>query len=92
MTITEVRIYLSDEEKVKAYVTAVIENALVIHDMKIIARGPELFLAMPSRKMKDGKFKDIAHPIKAEIRAAFEKTILDAYLAKLASSNIPAQS
>lgn len=55
MSITEIRIKLTDDprNKLKAYCSVTIDDALVIRDLKIIegAKGP--FVAMPSRKLAD---------------------------------------
>lgn len=79
MEITEVRIFPVDEAKLRAYVTITLDGCFVVRDLKVID-GPEgLFIAMPSKKRKDGTFKDIAHPLNAETRERFERVILDEY-------------
>src|SRR3954470_13154271 len=80
MDITEVKVFPVDEEKLKAYITIVLDNCFVIRDLKIISGNAGLFVAMPSKRRKDGTFKDIAHPLNQATRAAMEKRILDAYL------------
>jgi stage V sporulation protein G len=40
---------------------------------------------MPSRKMKDGTFKDIAHPLNSETRQMIEKKVLAEYGHELAN-------
>jgi stage V sporulation protein G len=45
-----------------------------------VIRGPKgFFVAMPSKKRKDGTFRDIAHPINRDTRVEMEKAILNAY-------------
>jgi len=83
MQITEVKVFPVDEEKLKAYITIVLDNCFVVRDLKIIGGNAGLFVAMPSKRRKDGTFKDIAHPLNQETRAVMEKTILDAYLAEI---------
>jgi stage V sporulation protein G len=83
MEITEVKIFPVQEEKLKAYVTIVIDNCFVVRDLKIILGTTGLFVAMPSKRRKDGVFKDIAHPLNQETRMIIEKQILDSYLAEL---------
>jgi stage V sporulation protein G len=80
MEITEVKIYTVDEEKLKAYVTIVIDNCFVVRDLKIIHGNSGLFVAMPSKKRKDGTFKDLAHPLNQATREMVEKKVLDGYL------------
>jgi stage V sporulation protein G len=85
MEITEVKVFPVDEEKLKAYIAVVFDNCFVIRDLKIISGTSGLFVAMPSKKRKDGTFKDIAHPLNQSTRATMEKKILDAYLMEIKS-------
>ncbi len=80
MEITDIRVRrMSSEGKMKAVVSVTFDNALVIHDIKVIEGQDRLFIAMPSRKMPDGTFKDIAHPIKVEVRTELQDAILKKY-------------
>lgn len=83
MEITEVKVFPVNEEKLKAYITIVLDNCFVVRDLKIISGTTGLFVAMPSKRRKDGAFKDIAHPLNQSTRAVMEKTILDAYLGEI---------
>src|ERR1700759_4316492 len=83
MEITEVKVFPVDEEKLKAYITIVLDNCFVVRDLKIISGTAGLFVAMPSKRRKDGTFKDIAHPLNQGTRELMEKRILDAYLDEL---------
>src|SRR5436305_6490881 len=83
MDITEVKVFPVDEEKLKAYITIILDNCFVVRDLKIISGTAGLFVAMPSKRRKDGSFKDIAHPLNQATRATMEKRILDAYLAEI---------
>lgn len=79
MKITEVKVFPVNEERLKAYVTITIEGVFVVRDLKIIKGNEGLFVAMPSKKRKDGQFKDIAHPLNQETRDEIEAAIFDAY-------------
>jgi len=79
MEITEVRIHLRPESKLKAFATITFDNTFVVHNVKIVNGKKGLIVSMPSRKVKDGSFKDIAHPITNEFRSKLEKAVLDAY-------------
>lgn len=79
MEITEVRIRLRDENKLKAYVNITIDNAFAVRGLKVINGEKGLFVSMPSRKRKDGKYEDIVHPINNETRQMMEKRILEEY-------------
>jgi stage V sporulation protein G len=79
MRITEVKIFPVNEERLKAYVSITIEDVFVIRDLKIIKGVTGLFVAMPSKKRKDGQFSDIAHPLNQETRNLIEDMVFDAY-------------
>ncbi len=79
MEITEVKVYPVNEDRLKAYVTITIDNVFVIRDLKIISGNDGLFVAMPSKKRKDGQFRDIAHPLNQETRELIENMVFEAY-------------
>lgn len=81
MEVTEVRVFVADEddERLKAYATVTFDNCFVVRDLKIINGNSGLFVAMPSKKRKDGTYKDIAHPIHSEFRQSLENIILEKY-------------
>lgn len=80
MNITDVRIRkVSDEGKMKAIVSITFDNEFVVHDIKIIDGQNGLFIAMPSRKMSEGEFKDVAHPILSETRNKIKDAIFAEY-------------
>jgi stage V sporulation protein G len=79
MQITEVKITLKDEEKLKAYASITFDNAFVVRGMKVINGNTGFFISMPSRKKSDGTYQDIAHPINNETREMIESAILEKY-------------
>ncbi|PIU19013.1 MAG: hypothetical protein COT16_00400 [Elusimicrobia bacterium CG08_land_8_20_14_0_20_44_26] len=85
MEITEVRIYLREEAKLKAYATITFDGSFVVHNMRVIDGKNGLFVAMPSRKKKDGTHQDIAHPITADLRKKIEEAVLSEYNKTLAN-------
>lgn len=54
MEITEVRIVLKDspDKKLKAYATVTFDDVFVVRNIKVIEGSSGLFIAMPSRKVK----------------------------------------
>lgn len=82
MDFTEVRVTLRDEPRLKAFVNVTFDDDFVVRGMKVIEGRKGLFVAMPSRKGKDGTFRDIAHPINNEMRKKLEKVVLDEYYSK----------
>ena len=80
MNITDVRIRkVSDEGKMKAVVSITFDDEFVVHDIKIIEGQNGLFVAMPSRKLGEGDFRDIAHPLLSETRNKIKDAIFAEY-------------
>ncbi|HLB40953.1 MAG TPA: SpoVG family protein, partial [Candidatus Babeliales bacterium] len=48
-------------------------------DLKVIQGDQHLFVSMPSRKKKDGTFRDIVHPLNAEMRSSVEEKVVEEY-------------
>jgi len=90
MEITEVVIRPVTDERLKAYVSMTLDNALVIKDIKIVEGQNGLFVSMPSRRRKNGKYQDIAHPINTEFRKQVETRIFDEYRV-IIGDEIPAE-
>jgi stage V sporulation protein G len=79
LDISEIRITLRDDNKLKGFASITLENAFVIRGLKIIEGASGLFIAMPSRKRKDGTFQDIAHPINMSTREWMENQVIAEY-------------
>jgi len=80
MKITEVKIYpVEDGGRLKAYATMVFDDSFIIRDLKVIEGDKGFFISMPSRKRKDGSFRDIVHPLNSETRSDIEKKIIEEY-------------
>lgn len=79
MEITEVKVFPIQEEKLKAFVSIVFDHCFMINDIKIIQGRDGLFISMPSRKKKNGEFKDVAHPLNNETRRMIEDRVLAEY-------------
>ena len=90
MKITEIRISLRDDNKLKAFASITLDNCFVIRGLKIIEGAKGVFVAMPSRKRPDGTYQDIAHPINNETRDWMEGLIIDAYREELANAETEA--
>jgi stage V sporulation protein G len=77
MKITEVKVYPAKEGgRLKAYATIVFENCFIVRDLKVIEGNKGLFVSMPSRRRKDGTFRDIVHPLNSETRSAIEESVI----------------
>jgi stage V sporulation protein G len=79
MEITDIRLSLRDEGKLKAFVSVTFDSCFVVRGIKIIEGSRGLFTAMPNRRKTDGTFQDIAHPIHRRMRERLEERILDEY-------------
>ena len=83
MNISEIKIFIVNEERLKAYVTITLDACFVVRDLKIIQGPGGLFVAMPSKKRKDGQYRDIAHPLNQQTRELLEDQIFAAYESEL---------
>jgi len=86
MEITEVKIYpAKDNGRLKAYATVVFDNCFIVRDLKIIEGDKGFFVSMPSRRRKDGTFRDIVHPLNSDTRKMIENRIVEEYKVVAAS-------
>ena len=83
MEITEIRVTLREEERLKGFANVTFDHSFVIRGMKIIQGNDGYFVAMPSRKRPNGTHQDIAHPVNSAMRELIEKKVLEAYEAEL---------
>src|ERR1035437_7211247 len=84
MEITEVKVFprgagASEDQKLKAYASITFDSSFVVRGLKVIDGKNGLFVVMPSRKLSDGTFKDIAHPLNTDMRKSIEAIVLDKF-------------
>ncbi|HZJ89007.1 MAG TPA: septation regulator SpoVG [Sphaerochaeta sp.] len=80
MDISEVRVRkVNQAGKLKAYVTVTFDDQFVVHNIKVIEGRDGDFIAMPSRQLANGEFKDVAHPISSEFREYLQRVVMEAY-------------
>ncbi len=79
MKITSVRVYPVSEEKLKGFASVVFDSCFMVKDIKIIRGEEGLFVSMPARKRKDGRYDDVAHPLNSGTRRLIEHRILAEY-------------
>jgi stage V sporulation protein G len=79
MRITNVKVYLRDEGRLKSYATVTFDDSFIVKGLKLIMGNKGFFVAMPSKRMKDGTYRDIAHPINSETRRMIEEAVLAEY-------------
>ena len=91
MKITDIRLRAvksENEVKLKAYADVTFNGSFVVHGLKIIDGQKGMFVAMPSRKMPDGEYKDIAHPITPELRKEITDTVIAKYNEVMANEGV----
>lgn len=80
MEITDVRIRkVNGESKMKALASVTFDHQFVVHEIRIIDGQNGMFIAMPSRKMSDGAYRDIAHPLDGATRQMIQEAVLRRY-------------
>jgi stage V sporulation protein G len=92
MEITQIKVFPVDEEKLKAFVSVVFDECFMVNDIKVIQGRDGLFISMPSRRKRNGKFKDVAHPLNNETRRMIEEQVLDEYDRALEGRDAEAKS
>jgi len=85
--ITEVRIYPTNEDLVRAYVTIVFDNGFMIREIRVIKGPTGLFVSMPAKKQRESTHRYIAYPANAETRNMIEQAILAEYTKVVAESD-----
>ena len=81
MQITKVTLRPVAMNKVCAIASIVIDDCFVIHDLRVVNGDKGLFVAMPSRKLPNGEFRDICHPINTDARNSIQQSVLDQFAA-----------
>ncbi len=92
MEVTEVRVFPVEEERLKAYATITFDHCFLVRDLKVIHGNKGLFVAMPSKKRKDGTYQDTAHPLNRETRQMIEDKVLGEYHRLVAEDGSKVQS
>ncbi|HOJ46243.1 MAG TPA: septation regulator SpoVG [Bacillota bacterium] len=78
MHITDVQVRRVDEAgRMKAIASVVFNDVFVVRDIRVIEGDDGRFLAMPSRKLPNGEYRDVAHPITADMREQLTKLVLE---------------
>lgn len=79
MDITKVTLRPVAMNKVVAIASIVIDDCFVIHDLRVVNGDKGVFVAMPSRKLPNGDFRDICHPINTDARNSIQQAVLDQF-------------
>ncbi|HNW92268.1 MAG TPA: septation regulator SpoVG [bacterium] len=88
MQVTNVRVRLFDktDSKLRGFATITFDDCFMVHNIRIINGTTGLFVAMPDRKLKDGEYVNVAHPMNNDTRKMITDAILDEYQAVRAAA------
>ncbi len=79
MEITDVRNIPRGREASEGLRIDRFDDCFIVRDLKVIQGDSKFFVAMPSKKMKDGSFRDTVHPLNNATRQMIEESVLGAY-------------
>ena len=81
MQVTACRVFLNqiDDKHLKGFASIIFNDCFAVTDLKIIYGNRGLFVAMPSRRRRDGSFRDVAHPVSKDLRDHIEEVVLSHY-------------
>jgi stage V sporulation protein G len=80
LNITDVRITkIEGDEKLRGFAAIVLDDCFLVGDLRVVEGEDGYFVAMPSKRKRDGSFKDIAYPLNNDVRTAIEEKVLLAY-------------
>ncbi len=87
MNITQVKVKVlkREDSKFRAVASITIDDDFVVHDLKLIEGQDGLFIVMPSKKTPDGQYRDVAHPLRTEIREQIKNAVIEEYEKDLAA-------
>jgi len=91
ITRVEVRPMRNEEGSLKAFCSVVFDDVFIVHSVKVIQGKESLFVAMPSREMRSGEFRDTAHPIDNDFRLKMEQAILKRYREVVGEDDLPTE-
>ncbi len=88
MNITQVKVKVlkREDSNFKAVASITIDDAFIVHDLKLIEGKDGLFVVMPSKKTPDGQYRDVAHPLRTEIREQINQAVIEEYNKMLESA------
>jgi stage V sporulation protein G len=79
LAVTDVQVRLVENERLRGWATITLNDSFVVKGIRIIQGKTRIFVAMPSKQQKDGKYQDIAHPITPDFRTYLENCVLDVF-------------
>jgi stage V sporulation protein G len=88
MRVTDVRVRLFErpDNKLKGFATITFDDCFMVHNIRIIEGGTGLFIAMPDRKLRDGEYVNVAHPLNNETRRMITEAVITEYQRTVAAA------
>ncbi len=88
MQITEVRLRLvKDTGRLKATASITFDESFVVHDLRVVENDGTLFIAMPNKRLNNGEYRDVAHPINNEVRDYIASAVIAKYKEEVARAS-----
>jgi len=78
--------------KVRGLASITIDDEFVVHDLRVVDGDGGLFVAMPSRKIPNGTFRDVAHPINTATRQTIQGAVIEEYLRCTSASELAGEA
>lgn len=88
MEVTNVRLKLKGDERIKATCSITLDNVFVVHDIKVVNGQNGLHVAMPATKFRNGEYHDIAHPITNDVREMINTAVMNEYNLQLQNNPV----
>ncbi|MCL6451653.1 MAG: septation regulator SpoVG [Acetobacteraceae bacterium] len=80
MQVTDVRVWrVEGEGKVRASASITLDGEFVVHDIRVVEGQNGLFVAMPSRRTRQGDFRDVAHPVTPDANERITAAVMTAF-------------
>ena len=79
----KINLFKNQTGNVKAFASVTLGGEYVINDLRVMDGAKGLWVSMPSKKGKDGEYKDIFHPITAKSRTDIFDCVLKEYEKKV---------
>ena len=89
LQVTEIRISLRDDPKLKAFASVTLSSCFVVRGLMVVEGERGFFVAMPARKRPDGTYQDIAHPINGDVQRYLQEEVMRAYWKEMGKGRAP---
>ncbi len=81
-------IVVNPASALRAVASIVLDDAFIVHNVRLVQRNENMFVSMPSVDKGNG-WKNVCHPIKTDLRKDIEAAYIAAYKDYLADRDTP---